>query len=81
MLRARQVFYNGVCLHIYLTRSEERGVLGVESIPRPVAILPCCQDMKTIVFQLHKHECSWVGKKRNTSEAVLRPQYSPWPSY
>ena len=38
------------------TGSEERGVLGVGSIP--VVILPSCQDMKTITLQLHKHEYS-----------------------
>ena len=59
------------------TGSEERGVLGVGGIP--VAILPSCQDMKTIALYLHKHEYSRVVKIRNTSEAVLRPQYSPWP--
>ena len=31
--------------HLLPTGSEERGVLGVGSIP--VAILPSCQDMKT----------------------------------
>ena len=31
------------------TRSEQREVFGVESIP--VAILPSCQDMKTIALQ------------------------------
>ena len=41
--------------------SEERGVLGVGSIP--VSILPSCQDMKTIVFKLHNHEYSRVVKK------------------
>ena len=50
------------------TRSEERGVLGVGSIP--VAILPSCQDMRTIVLQMHKHEYSWAVKIRNASEAV-----------
>ena len=53
--------------------SEERGVLGVGSIP--VAILPSCQNVKTFALQLHKHEYSWVVKIRNTSdssEAVLR---------
>ena len=57
------------------TRSEEREVLGVGSIP--VAILPSCQHIKTIVLSLHKHASSWIVKIRNTSEAVLRPQYTP----
>ena len=35
------------------TGSEERGVLWFGSIP--VAILPSCQDMKTIALSLHKH--------------------------
>ena len=34
--------------HILPTGSEEREVLGVGSIP--VAILPSCQDMKTITL-------------------------------
>ena len=61
------------------TGSEESGVLEVGSIP--VAIPPSCQDMKTIALQLHKHEYSWEVKIIYTSEAVLRSQYSPWPSY
>ena len=36
------------------------GELGAGSIP--VAVLPSCQDMKTIALQLHKHENSWVEK-------------------
>ena len=67
--------------YMYLppTGSEERGVLGVGSIP--VAILPSCQDMKLVALSLQKHEYSWVVNIRNTSEAVLRSQYTPWPSY
>ena len=61
------------------TGSKERGVLGAGSVP--VAILPSCQDMKTTALQLQKHEYSWVVKIRNISEAVLRPQYSPWSLY
>ena len=61
------------------TGSVEKGVLRVGSIP--VAILPSCQHMKPIVLQLHKHENSCVVKIRNTSEAILGPQYSPWPSH
>ena len=56
-------------------RSEERGVLRVGSIP--VAIILSCQGMKTIALELCKHEYSWIVKIRNTSEAVLRPQYTP----
>ena len=55
--------------------SEEREVLGFGSIP--VAKLPSCHDMNHIALQLHEHEYSWVVKIRNTSEAVLRSQYSP----
>ena len=40
------------------TRSEERGMLGVGSIP--VSIIPSFQDMKTIALYLHKHEFRWV---------------------
>ena len=61
------------------TGSEEREVLGMGSIP--VAILLSCLDMEHIALQLHKHENSRVMKIRSTSEAVLRPQYSLWPSY
>ena len=56
------------------TGSEEREVLGVRSIP--VAILFSFQDMKTIALYLHKQEYSCVVKKRNTSDAILRPQYT-----
>ena len=56
------------------TGSEEIEVLRVGSIP--VAILFSCQDMKTIAIYLHKQEYSWVVKKGNTPEAVLRPQYT-----
>ena len=61
------------------TGSEEREVLGVGSIP--FAILPSCQDMKTFALLMHKHQYSWVVKIRYTSKAVLRPQYTHWPSY
>ena len=61
------------------TGSEEKGVLGIGSIP--VALLPSCQDMKTIALYLHKYNYSWVVKIRNTSEAVLGAKYTPWPSY
>ena len=61
------------------TGSEEREVLWVGSIH--VSILLSCQDMLNIELQLHKHEYSWVVKIRNTSEAVLGPQYTPWLSY
>ena len=36
----------------------------------------CKKEKKTL-----KYWYSWVVKIRNTSEAVLRPQYSPWPLY
>ena len=61
------------------TGSEEREISGFGSIP--FAILPSCQDIKAVAMYLHKHEYSWVITMRNTSEAVLRPQYTPWPSY
>ena len=52
--------------------SEERGVLGVGSIP--VAILPSCQDIKTA---LHKHDI-WLGSKnkkhpRGSTQATILP--------
>ena len=71
------VFYN--LLYLLPTGREERGVFGMGSIS--VAIHPSCQDMKTTALYFHKHEYFWVVKLRNTSEAVLRPQYSPWLSY
>ena len=46
----------------------EREVLGVGSIP--VAILPSCQEMKTIAMIMQRNEYSLVVKKRNTSEEV-----------
>ena len=63
--------YSIVKCNLLPTRSEERGVLGAGIIP--VAILPSCQDMKTIALYLHKNEISWILKLRNTSEVVLRP--------
>ena len=68
------IFYS---LFLLPTGSEERGVLGVGSIP--VAIFPACQNMKTIASYLHRYGYSWIVTIRNTSEAVLRPHYSPWP--
>ena len=75
-----------LCLPLIIlpTGSEERGVLGVGSIP--VAILLSCQNVKTFALQINmkicdKYEYSWAATIRNTSEAVLRSQYSPWPSY
>ena len=59
------------------THRREEEVMGVGSIR--VAILPSCQHMKTIA--LHKHEYSLGVIYRNTSETVIRSQYSPWPSY
>ena len=59
------------------TGSEERGVLGVGSIP--VAICPSCQNMKTIAKYLHRYGYSWKVTIRHTSEVVLRPHYSLWP--
>ena len=56
------------------TISEERAVLWVGSIP--VEILASFQGMKAIALYLYKHEYSCEVKIRNTSEAVLRPQYS-----
>ena len=82
------IFYHEVCkgicvypqLCIYYSPEVRRGEYwgGLEY---PVAILPSCLDMKTVALQLHKHEYSWVVQIGNTSEAVLRPQYTPWPSY
>ena len=48
------------CIHVYCivihllpTKIEERGVLGVGSIP--FAILPSCEDMKPIALQLQQN--------------------------
>ena len=64
-----QSICNVVFLYLLPTGSEERGVFGVGSIP--VVIPPSCQDRKI--------EYGRVVKIRNTSEAVLRPQNTPWP--
>ena len=40
-------------VHLLPTGSEERRVLGVESFP--VAILPSCQDMKTIALLIEAY--------------------------
>ena len=48
------------------------GVLGAGSIP--VEIHATCQNMKPIALQLHKRDCSWVVKIRNTLEGVLSSQ-------
>ena len=40
--------YHNSCIYLLPIGSEEREVLGVRSIP--VAILPSCQDMKTIAL-------------------------------
>ena len=52
------------------TRSEERGVLEIGSIP--VAIPPSCQDETTALI-VHKNEYSWVVKVRNIPEATILP--------
>ena len=52
------------------SRSEERGVLGVGSIP--VVIFPSFQGIQIIALKLHQYKYSWVVKIRNTSEAVPR---------
>ena len=61
------------------TGGKERRILWFGSIP--VAIPPSCQDMNTFALTLYKYEYNWVVKIRNTSVAVLRSQYTPWPSY
>ena len=65
----------GIVITLLPTRSEEKGVLGVGSIP--VAILPSCRGKENIELYLQKHKYSWVVKLRNISEAVLRPPYTP----
>ena len=44
--KERKQYMNDVLINLLPTRSEEREVLVVGSIP--VAILPSCQDVKTI---------------------------------
>ena len=63
--------HSGIMQHIHLlpTGSEEREVLGVGSVYENYCII------------MNKYRYSWVVKIRNTSEAVLRLQYTPWPSY
>ena len=48
---SRPVYSVSVFLVLLPTRSEEREVLGIGSIP--VAILPSCQDVTDIGFFLH----------------------------
>ena len=60
-------------MHLAPTGSDEGGVLGVGSIP--LAVFPSCQYMTVNAVQLHYHENVWVVKVRNTSEAIIRPQY------
>ena len=57
------------------TESGESELLGAGGIP--VAILLSSQNVRNNALLLHKHAYSWVVKIRNTSEAVLRPQYPP----
>ena len=59
--------------------SEKHEVLQTWSIH--AAILPSCQFFTILHFQFIAFNIIWVVKIRNTSEAVLRPQHSPWPSY
>ena len=75
---------NEMCVHKHTfttCHKLKEEVLGVGSIP--VAILHSCQYMKINALHLQQYEytCSWVVKIRTTSEAVLRPKYTPWPSY
>ena len=60
--------------HLVPTRSEERGVLGIGSIP--IAILPTCQDVKDIALQSHKHvKLGSKNKKqlRGSTQATIYP--------
>ena len=64
------------------TGSEERELLGVGSIH--VAILLSCHYknvLPTYCIGLNIVNDCCVVKLRNTSEALLGPVYSPWPSY
>ena len=63
MTFSTNVFYDEYLGMLLPSGSEDRGVVGVGSILH--AILPSCQDMKTIAL----HDYSWVAKVRNTSEA------------
>ena len=40
---------------------------------------PLVKILKLLHCICNEHEYDWVVKIRNTSEAFLRPQYSPWP--
>ena len=50
--------------------------MGLEHSCCNTAFLSIC--LKNDAIKLHMDEYSWVVKIRNTSEAVLRPQYTPW---
>ena len=73
--------YGGLGVRVLLpAESEEHEVLQTGSIHVP--ILPSCQFLYNSTFQVHRYlGIIWVVKIRNTSEAVLRPQYTHWPSY
>ena len=60
------------------TGSEERGALGVGSIPVVVHPPPRVNDVRNVALTLHKHEYSWIVEIRNTSEAVPGAKYTPW---
>ena len=59
--------------------SEQHEVLLFGNIYEEV--LQACHQTVQIEKNTLKYWYSWVVKKRNTSEAVLRPQYTPWPLY
>ena len=59
--------------------SEEHEVLQTRSIH--VIILPSCQSFTIVHFKCLNCEFIWVVQIRNTSEAVLRPQYAPCTLY
>ena len=71
--------YVCVCVCLLLAGSEEHEVLQTWSIY--AAILLLLNSFRTVHFKYTGIEIIWVVKIRNTSEAVLRPQYTPWPSY
>ena len=74
-----RAIYTNTVSHVFTTGSKESEVLGVGSIP--IAILLSCQYryVNNISLTWHRYEYNWVVKIRNTSEAVFRPQYTPWP--
>ena len=63
--------------HLLFTRSEDRGVLGLEVFLSQYSLLG--NILQNNVQKLHRNECSCVVNMKNISEAVVKLQYISWP--